>query len=590
MAVPSKKHQCTIDTSMNRPNEQKVAKQISQSEFDTSPLVMLLEDMQPVTTVERSGFKKFIMNILPHIHLPSRRTLGRQVDILYEQHKAMLIDEFKQVRYISLTADLWSSHKRGFLGMTAHYIDQQNLQFVSNTLTCRRFKHSHTGQEIAAMMTTVMEEFQISSKMTACVTDNAANMAKAFTFLKPATSSSSSITIDDDDDNAEEHNDSESFEVMDLATVSVGQDLDEEVASLMNKPIRCANHTLNLVAAVDSLKARHDDKYKRQYDKAMAKVQALSNAVSRSVKHADAVEDIIGMTFINPTCTRWSSEFNAVNRIVTVGLDKVRECQRAIGLAVTTEADMAFLKGFVQVMKPISVAMELLQGEKDVYIGHVIPTIIGLQCKLSNMNTDVLLKPLVKTITDAIQTRFCDIMNDDQYHVATALIPQFKLNYLPEAERRAMKIKVHNAINMFTLQHERAVSSTSSHTLHPELSEQMAIDSAESAGDDDNVDLFAFVRNNHQRQQGADNSDSNVIYCELENYLSSTDTTTASLQQYPHLLQAFLKYNSPLPSSAAVERLFSCAGQILSPRRCKLSDQSFEKLVFLRYKLKRSLN
>jgi hypothetical protein len=152
LAVPSKKHQCTIDPSMNRLNEQKVIKQISQSEFDTSLLVMLLEDMQPVTTVERSGFKKFIMNILPHIHLPSRRTLGRQIDILYEQHKAMLVDEFKQVRYISLTADLWSSHKRGFLGMTAHYIDQQSLQFVSNTLTFRRFKHSHTGQEIAAMI------------------------------------------------------------------------------------------------------------------------------------------------------------------------------------------------------------------------------------------------------------------------------------------------------------------------------------------------------------------------------------------------------------------------------------------------------
>lgn len=51
---------------------------------------------------------------------------------------------------------------------------------------------------------------------------------------------------------------------------------------------------------------------------------------------------------------------------------------------------------------------------------------------------------------------------------------------------------------------------------------------------------------------------------------------------YPHLLQAFLKFNAALPSSAAVERLFSCAGQILIPRRCKLSDTMFEKLVFLR--------
>jgi len=43
-------------------------------------------------------------------------------------------------------------------------------------------------------------------------------------------------------------------------------------------------------------------------------------------------------------------------RIVNVDLEKVRE------------SNMSFLKGFVQVMKPIAVAMDLLQGEKNAFL------------------------------------------------------------------------------------------------------------------------------------------------------------------------------------------------------------------------------
>ena len=47
-------------------------------------------------------------------------------------------------------------------------------------------------------------------------------------------------------------------------------------------------------------------------------------------------------------------------------------------------------------------------------------------------------------------------------------------------------------------------------------------------------------------------------------------------------LDLFKKYNTPLPSSAAVERLFSAAGDILRSKRASLSNHNFERLVFLR--------
>ena len=44
----------------------------------------------------------------------------------------------------------------------------------------------------------------------------------------------------------------------------------------------------------------------------------------------------------------------------------------------------------------------------------------------------------------------------------------------------------------------------------------------------------------------------------------------------------FIRYNTPVPSSAAVERLFSIASDKIRPKRSRLTANTFEKLVFLK--------
>ena len=48
------------------------------------------------------------------------------------------------------------------------------------------------------------------------------------------------------------------------------------------------------------------------------------------------------------------------------------------------------------------------------------------------------------------------------------------------------------------------------------------------------------------------------------------------------LIDLFLRYNTAMPSSAAVERLFSLGKDIIRAKRSSLSDENFNMLMFLK--------
>jgi hypothetical protein len=81
-----------------------------------------------------------------------------------------------------------------------------------------------------------------------------------------------------------------------------------------------------------------------------------------------------------------------------------------------------------------------------------------------------------------------------------------------------------------------------------------------------------------------------VVMTKALNYLDDRSKELNSLNSFGYVRATFIKYNTTLPSSAPVERLFSIGGLILTPRRNKLSDVMFEKLLMLKTNAQLLLN
>jgi hypothetical protein len=155
------------------------ASRISQRKADDLITTYIITEMRPIQTVERQSFVDLVTGLAPSVTVPYRKTMATRIDT---KHAALLFDiktSLAATKYVCTTADIWSSHNRSYMGMTAHWID--GYERKSATLACRRFVGSHTYDKIAEILSEVHIDFDLPlTKITSTVTDNTSNFTKAF--------------------------------------------------------------------------------------------------------------------------------------------------------------------------------------------------------------------------------------------------------------------------------------------------------------------------------------------------------------------------------------------------------------------------
>uniref|UniRef100_A0A8D0D640 BED-type domain-containing protein n=1 Tax=Sander lucioperca TaxID=283035 RepID=A0A8D0D640_SANLU len=220
-----------------------------------------------------------------------------------------------------------------------------------------------------------------------------------------------------------------------------------------------------------------------------------------------------------------------------------------------------FLKEYTAILKPLAYSINLLQGEKNCYFGYIVPTILSLKAKLAEKLTQVQFSThILSAVIKAIDTRFGQVLASHEARMAASTIPKFRLWWLADEERGAMKTAM--------VQETRL--------LHTEPSEDAGTTGNAAVGGDpqDDDNFFTF----ETAQQTSSSAEE-----EVQRYLQDPDKSLASLKTYPMIRALFLKCNTTLPSSAPVERLFSQGGLIFTPHRNKMTDKHFEQALLLRY-------
>lgn len=97
------------------------------------------------------------------------------------------------------------------------------------------------------------------------------------------------------------------------------------------------------------------------------------------------------------------------------------------------EFEMGFLVEYTAVMKPVAMALNILQGESSVHMGFLLPTLYQLQEKLKRLESSCkMFRPLVDALWEGIQKRFGDIMKEPKLIAAAILLPRFRTSWTTE--------------------------------------------------------------------------------------------------------------------------------------------------------------
>ncbi|KAL3977780.1 pogo transposable element with ZNF domain [Sarotherodon galilaeus] len=381
--------------------------------------------MKPISTVESHAFRQLISHIPGRGRAgkaPCRKTFSSYLDQEYANMESELKNTLDKVDYIPTTTDIWTVHN-SFLGVTAHWINAQSMKSEKAALACRRFMGRHKYDSIASELNNINSPHGLSFKITSTVTDNGSNFVKAFKIYQPPPESNDSEDEEDE-----------------VTFVSIGDVLQNGADGAISLPPhqRCASHTMNLISCTDVEKwLLSEAATKTIYRSATTKCAGLWNKASRSTVAAEIVEDIIAKKLLVPCTTRWNSFYYALERISKIPLVELNTISSTLQLKCFNEREHQCISEYCAVMKPLTVALDILQGEDHCFYGTLLPTLELLMTKtLAIKNGLQILVGLPDAVIQAVKTRFAHVLGSEDALLAAVTLPKFKLCWLHDQARK----------------------------------------------------------------------------------------------------------------------------------------------------------
>lgn len=84
----------------------------------------------------------------------------------------------------------------------------------------------------------------------------------------------------------------------------------------------------------------------------------------------------------------------------------------------------------MKTMAPVAKALDVLQGEANVQMGWLVPTITILKNKLQNLRLSTkFCRPLIDALLKGLEKRFEHVLTDPELIAAAILVPRFKTSW-----------------------------------------------------------------------------------------------------------------------------------------------------------------
>lgn len=267
--------------------------------------------------------------------------------------------------------------------------------------------------------------------------------------------------------------------------------------------------------------------------------------------------------------------------------ERLVAAMRGQDLQAFTELDRELLAEYVKILKPVAICLDTLQSEGNAYMGILLPHLRLLKDTLESLKTDATIihgKNLVEYLMDnpdnraaggrkriAFNGRFGHLFEDEDLLMAVALHPHYKMNvveYLNPALQDTIKRRIVQEMKAKVGYHNGNGNDDAPVLAHPSTFSYMKA-----------------ARRPLSQQRNVEEDLEKTLYSWTELDVQNDVPLSPDMFPMEHReiwVNLFIRYNTPVPSSAAVERLFSIASDIIRPKRSRLTANTFEKLVFLK--------
>jgi hypothetical protein len=252
-------------------------------------------------------------------------------------------------------------------------------------------------------------------------------------------------------------------------------------------------------------------------------------------------------------------------------------------LAPFTATEMNYIKEYCKVSEPVAVALDMLQAEARAYFGTLLPIIIVAKQKLEAMiSTRGVLqhcKDYAKALLEGLDKRFKHLESDEKCLLASAFHPKFRqLLWLSQEKQPGLRKKMENLVAANLKKRVEGADQTFA------VDNDNGDDGTSAETELTGADYFSSITvapTARGRRNLIDVNATNIVKTWTET-TGSEKLEDSDFQREPSLIDLFIEFNTPVPSSAGVERLFSQAGDILRPKRCSLKEDRFHQLMFMR--------